>query len=339
MPRCILLWSSPRTHVPRPLSNAALRQAQRLFPESPAEAEHFIAALQAQESSGHTIAWIRDRSPVPLPILPPSSWQPEWLDRVSGDSGAGRHPLHESGAYYCLDSSSVFASRVLTVVPKAPRLAIDLCASPGGKSVLTWRTLQPQYLLANEVTGKRVPPLLQNLRRCGITPASVCSMEPQELAQLLPEAADLVVVDAPCSGQSLIARGKDAPGCFHPSIITMNAQRQRRILAPALSLVAPGGHLAYITCTYAEKENEANLAWVLKRFPHFTAVSVPLLSPNASHLSSHPCYRLWPQHREGAGAFAVLFQHSGSATAAPDITSLLARLPKIWEITPAAAES
>jgi 16S rRNA C967 or C1407 C5-methylase (RsmB/RsmF family) len=315
--------------VSRPLSNAAHRLAQRLFPGD--EAERFLAALANPQRGGHSLAWLADRQPVPFTVLPACSWQPDWVDRVDGDSGAGRHNLHDQGAYYCMDASSIFAAQVLRAVESRPRLLIDLCAAPGGKSILAWRMLQPAHLLANEVVGKRLPPLLQNLKRCGIHPASVCSLEPAELGRQLPQLADAVLVDAPCSGQSLIARGKDAPGCFHPSIVNMNAQRQRRILAAAVDLVAPGGYLAYITCTYAEKENEANAAWLLKKFPSFTAVAVPALASHASHLTPIPCYRLWPQNGEGAGSFAVLFRREGS-TGEVEFDAAVASLPNVRRV-------
>lgn len=317
----------------RPLSNAALRLASKLFPTDAAEAERFLTALHQPARGGHAIAWLRTRSPVPFTISERFCWQPEFVDRVAGDAGAGRHPLHEAGAYYCLDSSSVFASCVFSAVPAHPALIIDLCAAPGGKSLLAWRMLQPGHLLSNEVVGKRVPPLLQNLRRCAVQPATVCSLNPQALASLLPQSAQLVIVDAPCSGQSLVARGKDALGCFNPSIIAMNAQRQRRILAQALDLVAPGGHLAYITCTYAEKENEANLAWMLKRFPSMQAILVPQLAAHTSHLTTNPCYRLWPQHGEGAGCFAALLRRQGHTnTKTIDVPTLLQKLPYVWAV-------
>jgi 16S rRNA C967 or C1407 C5-methylase (RsmB/RsmF family) len=317
----------------RSLPNAALRLAARLFPEDAAEAERFLTALRQPSRGGHTIAWLRQRTALPFDTLAPFSWQPHFVDRVEGDAGAGRHPLHEAGAYYCLDSSSVFAASVLSAVPTQPSLVVDLCAAPGGKSLLAQRILQPAHLLSNEVVGKRVPALLQNLRRCAIQPATVCSLEPQLLADLLPQTAQVVIVDAPCSGQSLIARGKDALGCFNPSIITMNAQRQRRILAQAQALVAPGGHLAYITCTYAEKENEANLAWMLKRFPDFTPLAVPQLAEHTSHLTSTPCYRLWPHNAQGAGSFAALLQRSGTAPhSTENIAHLLQKLPHVWEV-------
>jgi 16S rRNA C967 or C1407 C5-methylase (RsmB/RsmF family) len=188
-------------------------------------------------------------------------------------------------------------------------LVIDLCASPGGKSVFAWRLLRPDFLLANEVIKKRTAALISNLERCGIRPAAVITMDSSRLATACPQSAGLVVVDAPCSGQSLIARGKKSPGCFHPATINMNANRQRRILANAVQLVAPGGYLAYITCTYSVKENENNVRWLLGKHPRFQPLEVTELHAFQSHLADIPCYRLWPQGGIGAGGFAAILRN------------------------------
>jgi 16S rRNA C967 or C1407 C5-methylase (RsmB/RsmF family) len=204
--------------------------------------------------------------------------------------------------------SSVFAASVLKVVPPEPEVVVDACASPGGKSLFAWRCLRPGLLVSNEVISKRTGPLIGNLKRCGAKPAIVTNADPAVLSRVCPASADVTIVDAPCSGQSLVAKGQDVPGCFHPATINLNANRQRRILANAASVVAPGGWLAYITCTYAEKENEGNLRWLLRQFPEFTAVPVPALEEYRSTLAEVPCYRLWPQSGVGAGAFAALLR-------------------------------
>ncbi len=92
----------------------------------------------------------------------------------------------------------------------------------------------------------------------------------------------------------------------------MNCNRQRRILSNAVRLVAPGGFLAYMTCTYSLKENERNLEWLLKKNQQLCPVEVPLLAPWRSGYSEVPCYRLWPFDSPGAGAFTALLQAKDS---------------------------
>lgn len=122
--------------------------------------------------------------------------------------------------------------------------------------------------------------------------------------------ANLVIVDAPCTGQSLLAKEDKAPGCFHHVTINSNANRQKRILANSAKIVAPQGYLAYMTCTYSTAENEQVSEWLLSKFPEFQPVTVPRLAKYRSHLTEIPCYRMWPQDKLGAGDFTVLFQNT-----------------------------
>jgi 16S rRNA C967 or C1407 C5-methylase (RsmB/RsmF family) len=74
--------------------------------------------------------------------------------------------------------------------------------------------------------------------------------------------------------------------------------------------VAPQGYLAYMTCTYSPQENEEICEWFLERFPQFQAVEISHLQSYQSHLTSVPCYRMFPQDKLGAGAFTVLFKNT-----------------------------
>jgi 16S rRNA C967 or C1407 C5-methylase (RsmB/RsmF family) len=294
-----------------------MKLSQKLFENAP-DRDAFVQALSDPQPYPSCILWLKPRpEEMPFAVEPPLSWQPEFVDRLAVGTTPGAHPLHDAGYYYCLDFSSVFAASVLLVLPDRPRVAIDVCAAPGGKSIFTWRSLQPEQLICNETIGKRVGMLIGNLKRCGVNPAIALSTDPSHLALRLPQTADLVVVDAPCSGQSLLAKGGKAEGCFHPVTIKQNAQRQKRILANAAQLVAPGGHLVYTTCTFAPEENEQVAQWLLRKFSQFSPHPVQHLLAHQSPLTTIPCYRMWPQEHLGAGAFAIVFQNVMAGDALP----------------------
>ncbi len=291
------------------VSNHLRRLATQLF-STTEEQEAFIGALMAPRDYDRAVLWAcRRPDEAPFTRLSPFAWQPDFVDRAPADERPGQDPLHHAGAYYCLDLSSVFAAQALSAVAPRPANVLDVCAAPGGKAIFAWRALQPDRLIANEVIGKRTGVLISNLKRCTVGPASVISRDSSHLAAAWPNAAEVVLVDAPCSGQSLLARGKESPGCFHPTTLNMNSNRQKRILANAAAVVAPGGHLAYMTCTYSEKENEDVLRWFLKRFPRFTPQPVAALHGHESRRVDFPCYRLWPQNGQGAGAFTSLLRN------------------------------
>lgn len=290
-------------------SNLLLKLSRRLFPDADGQAE-FVEALTHPQDYPSCILWCKPRpETVGLAIAPPAPWQPSFVDRVATADKIGQHPLHQDGHFYCLDFSSVFAASVMTGIPTPIRTVFDMCASPGGKSVFAWRQFQPELLLCNEVTQKRIGALVHNLRRCETRPGHIFSTDSKILATTLPQAIDLVLVDAPCTCQSVLAKGEKAPGCFHPVSINKNANRQKRILANSAQLVAPSGYLVYMTCTYSPEENEGVMEWFLERFPTFAPVTVAPLQAHQSPLSDRPCYRMFPQAGLGAGSFTVLFQN------------------------------
>lgn len=291
-------------------SRLLLKLSQRLFTEE-AERLAFCDRLIHPQPLHPCILW-RDAKPADqlFEAEPPQPWQPEFIDRLALGQQPGKHPLHDQGAFYCLDFSSVFAISPLLQLSLPIERVIDVCAAPGGKSIFAWKALHPEMLLSNEVIGKRIGALLSNLKRCRISPSMVLSLDSKILAQEIPGTAQVVLVDAPCSGQSLIAKGGKAPGCFHPVTINNNANRQKRILANSAQLVAGQGYLVYMTCTYSPEENEQVVEWFLDRFPHFQTIAVPHLSDYQSHLTKLPAYRLFPQSGLGAGAFTILLQNT-----------------------------
>lgn len=300
-------------------SNLLLKLSQRLFADMDNRAE-FINSLVQPKSFHPCILWCQEKpEPSPFEVEPALDWQPAFVDRLALGQKPGQHPLHEAGAFYCLDFSSVFAVSTLLTITEPAKLVFDMCASPGGKSVFAWTALQPQQLISNEVIGKRTAALISNLKRCQVSPTIVSRLDSKILAEVIPQTAQVVLVDAPCTGQSLIAKGGKAPGCFHPVTINNNANRQKRILANSAQLVAPQGWLAYMTCAYSLEENEQVAEWFLDRFPQFEAVAVPHLVGYQSHLTELPCYRMFPQSGLGAGAFTILFRNTetGQAQALP----------------------
>lgn len=311
-------------------SNLLVKFSQRLFKDS-AYQKKFIDALVNPHPFNPAILWCQPKpEKSPFQIAPPALWQPKFIDRLALNEKPGKHPLHEQGHFYCLDFSSIFAASTLLTIKKPVDVVLDMCASPGGKSVFAWTALKPQLLLSNEVIGKRKGALISNLKRCRISPAIALSLDSQVLAELIPGTAQVVLVDAPCTGQSLLAKGNKAPGCFHPILINKNANRQKRILANSAKLVAPQGYLAYMTCAYSPEENEQVSEWFLARFPQFQALVVPHLVAAQSHLTDIPCYRMWPHSGLGAGAFTILFKNTEEGTASELPAEFLERSDSIY---------
>jgi 16S rRNA C967 or C1407 C5-methylase (RsmB/RsmF family) len=302
------------------------RQAEVLFGD-PTERAAFLEALTEGRSREKSIIVLQDRPEIrTFPRLGATPWQPEWVIRLGDGFRPAQHPLYERGAYYSLDFSSVFAASAMLAVAEPPRRVLDLCASPGGKAIFAWRAFRPELLYCNETIRKRARPLIENLARCGASAGKVWSADPSVYARRFAGGFDLVIVDAPCSGQSLLAKGDVAPGAFNPAMVDMNHSRQRRITGNAVHCLAPGGYLLYMTCTFSRRENELVIQWLLKEYPELEAVNVTHLYAHRSPYADFPCYRLFPHSGLGAGAFTALLRKSGDRAELPEFEEI----PTIW---------
>lgn len=304
-------------------TNLMRKAAEALFPETGESQTAFLRALLEPAPRGGAVLWTVPRregefDTVPRGTLP--SWLPEAVELVRPWVKIGLAPAYAAGEVYPLDFSSVaMGSAMLAAreaLPPEPRV-LDLCAAPGGKTILASVLLRPGLILANEVEAKRLGPLRHNLVRCRVGNAHTQRLDPAEIARLAPGAFDLCLVDAPCSGQSLLAKGIANPGCFHPSTVKGNARRQLRILAAAAETVAPGGFLLYTTCTFGKRENEGVIGKLLDSVPGFVPVEVPHLAELRSPHADFPAYRDYPHRSPGVGGFAALLRRVGEVGSGP----------------------
>lgn len=310
------------------------------------ERQRFLDALKHGEGAITAVVTLRGPTFAGSASERPG-WLPPWITVAHSEERPGGSDRHEEGDIYCLDLSSTFACAALSEVAQKVDVMVDLCAAPGGKSIVASKHFPSSFIIANEVIKKRTAPLISNYKRCEIDPSIVTSRDPATLAKLLPSAAQLVIVDAPCSGQSLVVKNCAAPGAFHPATISMNARRQRRILACAAEMLKPGGYILYTTCTFSKEENEENIEWFLSRYPTFSAQPVKVLNSFRSQYSESPCYRLFPQAGLGAGAFCALLraesvpdvQSSAEMTELTNIVRPVWRSPTVFKACPAPSVS
>ncbi len=224
----------------------------------------------------------------------------------------GRFLQHAAGSFFVQDAGSLLALRLLDVQPHEQ--IADLCAAPGAKASGILEVVGPGggFLLANEPIRGRLAALAWNLARVGFPRFAVSSYDVEALATELVEQFDGVLVDAPCTGQTLLGRGKQKSLVFSAAKISHAAARQRRILAAASQLVRPGGRLVYSTCTFAVEENEHVVAAFLSEHPQWCVRDIPDLSAWRSGLEPGG-YRLFPHRDRCAGAYAVLLQRNNEA--------------------------
>ncbi|MCE9560264.1 MAG: RsmB/NOP family class I SAM-dependent RNA methyltransferase [Armatimonadetes bacterium] len=292
-----------------------VKSALQLFPDDE-ERRQFIQALLDGVGREQSIIILQEHPAIRVfPRLKPESWQPSFVERLDPEFRPGKHPLYEKGNFYSLDFSSVFSCSAMLAIKTPPARVLDLCSAPGGKSVFAYRAFKPEILVCNETIRKRCSMLIGNLERCHIETARVWSADPSVYANRWPQCFDLVIVDAPCSGQSLLAKGEPAPGAFTPSMIDMNVGRQRRISGNAYKCLRAGGHIFYSTCTFSPKENEKLIAWLLAEYDDLETVEIPALAQFQSRYADFNCYRMFPHYGLGAGAFVCLVRKKGEPPA------------------------
>lgn len=173
-------------------------------------------------------------------------------------------PAFHAGAYYVQEASSMFLEQAIlhAVDLRQPVRALDLCAAPGGKSTHLLSLLSAESLLvSNEVIRSRANILAENILKWGKSNAIVTSNDPESFSELTGY-FDLIVVDAPCSGEGLFRKEPEAMQEWSTANVELCSQRQRRILSNVFPALKQDGILVYSTCTYNRKENEENLKFL-----------------------------------------------------------------------------
>lgn len=230
-------------------------------------------------------------------------------------------PLFHAGAYYVQEASSTFIHHVLKSIGVSPKsLFLDLCAAPGGKSTILSSYLGHEgFLVANEVIRNRSQILKENIIKWGLGNTVVTQNDPSQFSAL-EGIFDLVLVDAPCSGEGMFRKDPDAVSEWSENHVKLCAARQSRILEQAGGLPKDGGFLIYATCTYNQQENEENIKKLVGDFS-YQPVKIPLRKdwnvleqPIKTQEDTYYGYRFYPHRVEGEGLFVAVLKRNSSAT-------------------------
>lgn len=224
--------------------------------------------------------------------------------------GIGKSPEHHAGMFYVQDPGAMATVKALDI-QKGWRI-LDACAAPGGKaSQLATAVGDEGFLLANEYVPKRAKIIVSNFERLGIKNAVVTSLDTSTLGESYPCYFDLVLCDAPCSGEGMFRKYDEAITEWSEENVRLCAERQRGILKNLAPSVRPGGYLLYSTCTYSPEENEETVAYFLESHPEFSLCEVKdeLKSATADGLyGMTKARRFYPHLTKGEGQFIALMK-------------------------------
>lgn len=215
-------------------------------------------------------------------------------------------PLFHAGTYYVQEASSMFLEQAWKTINAGnkPVRVIDLCAAPGGKSTHLLSLMSNDSLLvSNEVIPNRNRVLQENISKWGTANCIVTQNKPEDFKNL-PGYFDVVVVDAPCSGEGLFRKDKNAVAEWSESNVQMCSLRQREILKYAIECCATDGYIVYSTCTYEPSENDSSVDYCIENGCQPVMVgSIP-----QGVISTKYGYQFFPHRIKGEGFYLAVLQ-------------------------------
>jgi len=206
----------------------------------------------------------------------PTRWSPIGL-RIKLGPEAKSPAIHAEPAFIdgwveVQDEGSQIAA--VLAGAKADEQVIDLCAGSGGKTLALAAEMGNRgQVYATDLDKRRLAPIHARIERAGAHNVQVRT--PRGSADVLADleaSADLVLIDAPCTGTGAWRRNPDAKWRLRPGALDLRKKEQVAVLDRAVGLIKPGGRIAYITCSILEEENGEQVRAFLGRHDGFAVV-------------------------------------------------------------------
>ena len=228
----------------------------------------------------------------------------------------GKLVYHELGCYYIQDPSAMLVAHFLN--PQPGQKILDLCAAPGGKSVMTSLLMKNEgLLLSNDLSKSRAQILLQNIERMGLGNVVVTSYDFKQYYRGLIESFDGIILDAPCSGSGMFRKMSEMKDDWTYEKVLKNASIQKDLILMAYSMLKPGGILMYSTCSYSFEEDEEIIEHLLSK----TNAKLEYIEDYAGFYRS-PKYKetvhLFPHKFCGEGHYIAKIKKPGNLSVSSD---------------------
>ena len=175
----------------------------------------------------------------------------------------------EEGDFVLQDESSQFIGKIVGL-PKGARV-LDLCAAPGGKSLLFAGMEEVDEIISCDISESKTELIEDNIRRIGTDKIRAMVNDASLYNPDFVDGFDLVICDLPCSGLGVMGRKRDIKYNVSIDKIKELAKLQKKILENAVRYVKKDGRLIYSTCTMTKAENEENFTFI-SEFKGFSAV-------------------------------------------------------------------
>lgn len=215
----------------------------------------------------------------------------------------GRHALHHAGAFYMQEPSAMFTVNAIKF--KGDEKVLDMCAAPGGKTIQIANKIPKGVLVSNEIVKLRSEILYSNVERMGLKNVIVSNDSPENIGDAYGDCFDIVLVDAPCSGEGMFRRGEEVSNQWNENLDEMCAVRQLEILSHADKTLKSGGKLVYSTCTYSKKENEDVVKTFMEKYG-YELINIDY--PFSKGINMPEVARLYPHENKGEGQFVAVLK-------------------------------
>ena len=277
------------------------------------ESEEFLASLDSEPSLGiHINAEKMQKTGV---VIPDNAERVEWTSNGFYLKSRPRFtfdPFLHAGAYYVEEPSSMFVEKALNYIQKDIRIdrALDLCAAPGGKSIMIRNSMKGGLLVSNEPLSKRAAVLTENLAKWG-NPDIIVTSDFPEAFDGLTGFFDLIATDVPCSGEGMFRKDETARSEWSKANVENCVQRQRDILRTIWPTLRKGGYIIYSTCTFNRREDEENVLFIANELG---AEIINLETDADWHICGDttgrnlPVYHFFPHKTRGEGFFLALLK-------------------------------
>ena len=230
----------------------------------------------------------------------------------------GNHPYHHAGMIYVQEPGAMAPAECVEI--EKDWNILDMCAAPGGKSTQLKNKLGAYgVLVSNEIIPSRCKILTGNIERLGLRNTVTTCMDTKKLAKAFPDTFDLIMVDAPCSGEGMFRKEEIAIDEWSEENVKMCAERQKEILENAAICLKDGGYIIYATCTFSLDENEMTVDAFLKEHPEFELVkardevientSDGIFFDGCQTESIHLARRFYPHKSKGEGQFMAVLHN------------------------------
>lgn len=295
--------------------------------------EEFIRMIESEKSPlfDGLFSALKKSPPTSVRLNPAkaSIYEPEWAEhseKVAWEN-MGRYlderpnftldPCLHQGLYYVQEASSMIYGEIIrriAVMEKGiPMRVLDSCAAPGGKTTSVLASLPDNSaVIANEFDYKRAEILRENLEKWGYPNVAITRGSTEQFSRLN-GTFDIVIVDAPCSGEGMFRKSETAVTQWSRDLVNQCSVVQKDIVKNVYPSLSTGGYLIYSTCTFNPEENEKNIK-------HF-CTNLDLTPVNLDWSEKwgickgiggeEGCYRFLPHKTKGEGLFVAIMKKGG----------------------------